>query len=110
MKYVHVTLPCEEQKWSYDADADLNEELLIRYIADLQEKIERDGDGTPARYDKDNLQMAEHHLQCLKELYDRRQDTVSPVFMSKSGDWVLIFCLIGLLYLIIRPLITWNVT
>ncbi|MDC9589793.1 hypothetical protein PSI23_10915 [Xenorhabdus sp. XENO-10] len=105
MKYVHVTLPCEEQEWSYNADEDLNEEQLVRYIANLQEKIERYYDDTLAHYDKENLQMAEHHLQCLKELYDRRQDTVSPSFMSKSGDWVLIFCLIGMLYLIIRPLL-----
>ncbi|PHM35968.1 hypothetical protein [Xenorhabdus innexi] len=105
MKYVRVTLSCEEQEWSYDAEEDLNEEQLIRYITDLQKKIEHHYKRPPAHYDKEKLQMAEHHLQCLKELHDRRQDTVSLPFMSKTGDWVLMFCLIGMLYLIIRPLL-----
>lgn len=88
----------------YNPDADISDADLENRIEYLSGLLVRYCDGTPYYSDLD-IAATEAYLQCLMELRDRRTQDVDPPFMSSPGDWVLGACLVGIIWLIVKPYI-----
>lgn len=89
----------------YDPDEDVTDAELDIRINQLSEQLNTQKYLGKEIFDPVEKDRAGFLLQCLMELRDRRTQDIDPPFMSAPGDWVLAACLVGIIWLIVKPYI-----